>query len=139
MKKTESYIQQQCLIWFNNNYCLKKHNPRCIMFSVPNEVAMKVRGALMYNGISKKIVDKVVNPTINEMKNIGMKPGVSDTIVVMPGVVLFLEFKTDDGVQSEEQKEFQSIISLLGYKYFIIRNEEEFKRIIIDNSNLDLV
>ena len=34
---TESRIQQDCIRYFRNMYCLKHHNPQMVMFSVPNE------------------------------------------------------------------------------------------------------
>jgi hypothetical protein len=37
MKKSEDKIQQEAFIWFTNNYCLKHHEPRLLMFSVPND------------------------------------------------------------------------------------------------------
>ena len=35
--ETESRIQQDCIRYFRNMYCLKHHKPQLIMFSVPNE------------------------------------------------------------------------------------------------------
>ena len=52
--------------------------------------------------------------------------GVSDVIAVMPNRVIFFEFKTEIGKQSEKQKHFQKDIEALGYEYYIIRSESEF-------------
>lgn len=130
---TEGYIQQQCYIWFNNNYCLKTNKPQMIMFSVPNEMAMSIRGALMYKGYSSKVIDNVINPSIKRMKSIGMTSGVSDTIVVLPNKTLYIEFKTSTGVQSSDQLQFQSIVTQLGHQYHICRSLEQFKTIIHEN------
>lgn len=66
-----------------------------------------------------------------KLKATGMKAGVSDLIVVMPEKVLFVEVKTESGVQSEKQKEFEQKINALGYKYHIVRSLDEFKKIIL--------
>lgn len=107
---TESAIQQSAVIWFNNNYCLKHQNPRCLIFSVPNE-----------GSSAKEQMRK---------KQIGMLAGVSDTIVVLPSVVLFVEFKDATGRQRPNQLEFQQRIELLGFRYHIVRSLEEFQEII---------
>ena len=109
MKKvSESSIQAQCYVWFNNNYCLKSHENRAVMFSVPNES----------NSQQQKFV------------NIGLLRGVSDTIIVLPNKVLFVEFKTEKGYQSEFQKDFQERVTKLGHEYYIIRSLEQFKQLI---------
>ena len=38
-----------------------------------------------------------------------------------------IELKTDKGKQSNEQKEWQSMIESQGFDYYIIRSLEEFK------------
>ena len=113
MLSGENKIQQSALIWFNNTYCLKTHEPRCLMFSVPNESA---------NGweAQKKV-------------NTGLLRGASDTIVVMPGVLLFMECKTEIGTQSQDQKIFQERVESLGFKYYIFRSLTQFQSIIQNN------
>jgi hypothetical protein len=78
------------------------------MFSVPNES----------NSQQQKFV------------NIGLLRGVSDTIIVLPNKVLFVEFKTEKGYQSEFQKDFQERVTKLGHEYYVIRNLEQFKELI---------
>jgi hypothetical protein len=106
--ETESKIQQDCYVWFTNNYCLEKHENRSIMFSVPNES----------NGSQQRKV------------NTGLLRGVSDTIIVLPSKVLFVEFKTEKGYQSEFQKDFQERVTKLGHEYYVIRNLDQFKQLI---------
>lgn len=108
---SEDKIQQDIVIWFNNNYCLKHHAPRCSIFSVPN-------------GGTRNKLEAI------KLKSTGMKAGVSDLIVVMPEIVLFVEVKTETGKQSDKQKEFEIIISKLGFKYYLVRSLDEFKIII---------
>lgn len=109
--KTESKIQQEIVLFFNNNYCLKNHKPRCAIFSVPNE------------GKSRR--------EILRKKAIGLMPGVSDLIVIMEGQVIFVEVKTPEGSQSERQKDFEQIVSNLGFKYYVIRSLDQFKKYIL--------
>lgn len=105
--KSEDRIQQEAIMWFRNTYGLKHHNPRCVMFSVPN------------SGENQK----------EQMKKIatGLLPGVSDTILVLPNKVIFCEFKDAKGRQSDKQIDFENRVTALGFEYWIIRNLEDFK------------
>lgn len=106
----ENKIQANCYQWYHNNYCLKHHNPRGVMFSVPNELAGTNKIAMM------------------QAKAMGLVSGVSDTIIILPnGNIIFCEFKDATGKQSDKQKEFESIVTNLGFEYKIIRNLEDFK------------
>ena len=114
MNREESKIQSECFIWYNNNFCLKFHKPRGMMFSVPNELGGK-------NKISTALA-----------RSTGLMAGVSDTILILPNSkIIFIEFKTAKGLQSEKQKEFENRVKEHGYDYFIIRSLEEFKKIIL--------
>lgn len=128
--KTEAKIQQECLIWFNNNYCLQRHEPRLIMFSIPNELGGEVGGLLKRLGFSSKIINEVVSYIIKKMTLIGLLKGACDTIVVLPNKTLYVEFKTNKGTQSEAQKDFQSRIEQLGQSYHLVRSIEQFKSVI---------
>jgi len=110
MKKNEGAIQQSIVMWFNNTYCLKNANPRCVIFSVPNEG--KSAQEQMYK------------------KSLGMKSGVSDLIVLIPNKVIFIECKDEKGKQSNNQKEFEKTVSALGFEYHVVRSLDEFKMII---------
>lgn len=112
MYLSEDKIQQDIFMWFNNNYCLRHHNPRCIIFSVPN-------------GGTRNKVEAI------KLKSTGMKAGVSDLIVILPNHVLFVEVKTETGRQSDKQIEFEKTITDLGYKYVLVRSLEEFKTVMI--------
>lgn len=107
----ENYIQQQVVIHFNNNYCLKKHSPRLMIYSIPNESEDSWE-------TQKKL-------------NIGLLPGASDTVVLLPGpIALYMECKTQIGVQSSKQKEFQERVEALGFKYRIFRSIREFYSVL---------
>lgn len=136
MKKvSEASIQSECMIWFNNNFCLKHHNPRMTAFSIPNEIAMMLRGVLQETRLPAQKIDQIIAVLSQRMKNMGLRPGVSDTVVVMPGKTLFVEFKTEAGYQSEKQKEFQEAVESCRHQYHVARSLEEFKRIIKENEN----
>lgn len=109
--KSESRIQQEMVTWFRNEFCRVGQEPRCIIFSVPNERADKFEQM--------------------RMVQTGLMPGVSDLIVITPGRVLFIEVKDDKGRQSDKQKSFQETLQTLGFEYFLIRNLEEFKKIFV--------
>ena len=107
MKKSESKIQQEIYLHFHNNYCLQNHNPRGLIFSVPNE--------------SSSLSDTIYK------KNIGLLPGVADLIVCRPcGELVFVEVKDDKGKQSPKQIDFQQRVTKLGFRYLLVRSLEDF-------------
>jgi len=109
----EDKIQRECVRWFNNTYCLKHHNPRGIIFSVPNGGTRNDKEAMV-------------------LKATGLLAGVSDLILILPNSrILFVEFKTEIGAQSATQKEFESRITALGYVYALVRSADEFKSIVL--------
>lgn len=105
---SEDQIQQQIFTWYNNNYCLKNHNPRHIIFSIPN-------------GGSRNILEA------KKMKLTGTLAGVSDLIIIQQNKTIFVEVKTEKGIQSDVQKDFQTRVSNLGFEYLIVRSLEDFK------------
>ena len=60
----------------------------------------------------------------------GMMAGASDLILILPNEVVFVEVKTETGVQSAKQKEFQSIVEGCGFRYELVRSLNEFKTIL---------
>jgi hypothetical protein len=110
---SEDYVQNQIWIWYTNNYCLKHHNPRGLIFSIPNGGNRNAREA-------------------KRLKDTGLLSGVSDLIVILPcGKLLFIEVKKPTGgVQSPEQKDFEARVKALGYEYHIVKSLDEFKNII---------
>jgi len=108
---SENKIQQEIVLWYNNIFCLKHHNPRQCIFSVPND---------SINAIETK-----------RKVNTGLLAGVSDLIVLHNGETIFIEVKTLTGKQSEKQKEFEKTVSLQGFKYYLVRSLEDFKHIFL--------
>ena len=109
---SEDNLQAQIVKYFNNTYCLKHHSPRCSIFSVPN------------GGFRNKI-------EAMKLVSTGMRAGVSDLIVLMPNRCIFVELKTEKGVQSDNQKEFEQTVNALGFEYYLVRSLETFKSIIL--------
>ena len=105
--KTEAKIQSEIVAWFNNNFCLKFHNPRCCIFSVPNDTTNK-----------EETMRKIAT---------GLKRGASDLIVLFPNRVVFCEVKTPTGIQSEAQKDFQEQVEKLGFEYILVRSLLDFQ------------
>lgn len=106
---SEGLIMQQMVMWYNNTYCLTtaRPNERGIIFHIPNENQHRLIG-------------------------VGLLPGVSDLIVIHPGITrpLFIEVKDHKGKQSPKQAAFEQRIKALGYTYALVRSLDEFKSII---------
>lgn len=128
MEKSESRIQFEIFQYFNNGFCLKHHEPRCTIFSVPNELMGVVLGVLKSEGVNARIIKKIQVKIATLFKAMGLKAGVSDLIIIRPGSVVFVEVKTPTGTQSPKQKQFQSIVESMDYQYLIVRGLEDFKR-----------
>ena len=108
MKVAESKIQQDAVLLFRNNFCLKHHSPRCIIYSCPNESEDAYE-------TQKKI-------------NTGLMKGAADLIILLPnGRCLLPETKTPTGYQSSAQKAFQQQAEALGHVYFVYKSVQEFK------------
>jgi len=111
----EHVIQQQIYNWFNNNYCLKRHKPRLIIYSVPN-------------GIPVPLPPKEMSRALDALNKIGMTKGISDLkIEGVFGRTISVEVKTEVGKQSEAQIAIQERIEKLGGIYIVTRNLESFQ------------
>lgn len=103
--KSEDRIQQDCVKWYTNTYCLAHHTPRNIIWHVPNQNQHK-------------------------LTNIGVLAGVADLCLIHNGEVVFIEMKDHKGVASPAQLEFRDRVQNHGFKWFLCRSLEEFKSII---------
>ena len=109
---SEDNLQAEIYRFFNNTYCLKNQNPRALIMSIPNGGNRNAREAMKF-------------------KATGLLAGASDLIVILPtGQLLFIELKTDKGVQSLQQKDFEQRVTALGYEYHLIRTLDDFKKLI---------
>ena len=105
--KSEDRIQQECYFWFHNTY-------------------PELRGLLFHpaNGGSRNSREGA------KFKSMGVWPGVSDLIFIYKSKFYAIELKTEKGVQSKKQKDWEDLIWVQGFDYHIVRNLEEFKRLI---------
>jgi len=111
----EHVIQQQIYNWFNNEFCLKRHEPRLIIYSVPN-------------GIPVPLPPKEMSRALDALNKIGMTKGISDLkIEGVFGRTISVEVKTEVEKQSEAQILIQERIEKLGGIYIVTRNLESFK------------
>jgi len=64
-------------------------------------------------------------------KSMGVVAGVADMCYLKPeGKVVWIEWKTEIGKQSNEQKEFEKVCRQLGHEYVIVRSEDEFLSVL---------
>jgi len=112
----ESKIQQESYNYFNNSYCLKHHEPRLLIHSVPN-------------GIPIPIPQKERARALDLLHKTGMVNGISDLIIHgVNGRCLMAECKTETGSQSPDQKEIEYRIQELNGRYFVFRSLIEFQQ-----------
>jgi hypothetical protein len=81
-------------------------------FSVPNEAMGRSVQAMM------------------QLKSMGLRAGVSDMVLVLPGRVVFLEVKDTVGVQSHLQEVFQQRVEELGHRYCLVRSVAEVSAVL---------
>jgi hypothetical protein len=103
---TEERLQFEIILWFNYTY----PNKRGQLFHVNQKSRNSIEG--------------------NKMKSMGVVPGVSDLILIQQGKVLFIELKTNTGLQRPAQIKFQKMVELLGHQYHLIRSLDDFKKIV---------
>lgn len=102
----ESQIQRSCKKWFDYQY----NEFSQLLFAVPN------------GGLRGKVEAAI-------MKAEGMTAGVADMILLMPRkgyASLCIEFKTEKGRQTQNQKDWQHEAEKHGNKYVIVRNFSQF-------------
>ena len=102
----ESEMQRSCKRWFDLQYPKLSR----LLFAVPNGGARNSREAAI-------------------MKAEGVTAGVADMILLIPRKgygCLCIEFKTEDGQQSESQKLWQADVEAHGNKYVVVRSIDQF-------------
>jgi hypothetical protein len=109
---SEDKLQQQCVMWFRNNYCTKLNDPRYLIYSIPNDGKNQMEQM-------RKI-------------SMGLYTGASDTVLDFGFDLIYCEFKTLDGIQGKNQIDFEQLVTKLGRKYVIIRTIEDFKNLVYD-------
>jgi len=68
-------------------------------------------------------------------KAMGVLPGVSDMAYICPnGKIVWIEWKTDSGSQSQQQKLWEATVTSLGHTYVIVHSYSEFISVIDSHS-----
>jgi hypothetical protein len=105
----ENQLQQSIYMWYTNTYVIK--DKRCMILSIPN------------GGLRDKM-------TAVTMKATGLYKGAADLLVVYKGWVGFVELKTEVGIQSPEQRQFEAHCIEAGLPYKLVRSLAEFQDLI---------
>lgn len=107
LPKSEDQLQAECFQWHWNTYPADRRK----LFHVNQKARNAIEG--------------------NRMKAMGVVPGVSDLIYLRPKEEgnLYIEMKTETGIQSEDQEAFQALVKSLGYQYIVCRSFEQFQSI----------
>lgn len=63
-------------------------------------------------------------------KSMGLRAGVSDMVLVLPGRVIFMEVKTEEGKASHLQDVFRDRVRELGHQYEIVRSVDDVKSLL---------
>ena len=105
----ENQLQQSIYLWYQNTYVI--HDKRCMILSIPN------------GGLRDKM-------TAVTMKATGLYKGAADLLVVYRGWVGFVELKTQVGIQSPEQRQFEAHCIEAGLPYKLVRSLAEFQDLI---------
>jgi len=95
---------------------------------------MKCRQWLDKSGLwSRLLIFHVANErkggfgTQMHFKRMGVRPGVADWLVFIPGRAVAIELKDDEGEQDADQERFQRQWEAVGNTYLIVRTLEEFQ------------
>jgi hypothetical protein len=104
---TEDKIQQEIIMYYRNTF--QRVYKDCLIFSIPNGGLRDKRTAML-------------------MKSTGLLSGAADLVVIYFGTLVFVELKTETGIQSAEQKAFELRVNQCGYPYYLIRSLDQFKQ-----------
>lgn len=110
MKKYEHKLQCSCVKWFKMQYKKYKLN----LFAVPNGAKRDVISANYYTSE-------------------GLTAGVADLFLSVPNNEyhgLFIEMKSNNGRQTESQKDFQTVVEAQNYRYELINSFADFMLLI---------
>lgn len=114
MKFDESKTQQACIRWF------RYHMPNIVICSIPN-------GAMLSGDKMQRIKQW------KRLQSEGALPGIPDVFIALRNDKhngLFIEFKSEKGKLSEQQKIIHAMLINAGYAVKICRSVDEFMAII---------
>ena len=107
----ENQLQQSIYLWYQNTYVI--NDKRCMILSIPN------------GGLRDKM-------TAITLKATGLYKGAADLLVVFRGWVGFVELKTEVGIQSPSQRQFEAHCIEAGIPYRLVRTLAEFQQLIAE-------
>ena len=107
-KIKETSHQQMFLAWCERHNFYTSHSEY-----LPNKDYVGCVFAVPNGGL-RKAIDMVM------LKREGLLTGASDVVIMLPHKVVFMEFKTDNGKQSNKQKDFQAVCGVLGLEYYLV-------------------
>lgn len=96
LSHSEAHIQADICKWLQDN--------GIYFFSVANEAA------------GRSAVKQM------QLVTMGLRSGVSDLVVLLPGRVIFIEVKDEKGKQSPAQIKFQQKVENLFFEYYLVRS-----------------
>jgi hypothetical protein len=102
--------------------------PNCIWWAVPNGGTFASR--IDSNG-------KRVSVAAAKAKREGLRPGVSDIMILWGGRLICIELKTAKGRQSPEQKQWADSATCAGAAYYVARSVEQVEQ-FLDAAGLPL-
>lgn len=127
MSYKEQKLQQQCVAWFRAQY---------------PHYAMLLTHPINEGGRNTRVSGAI-------HKSEGTVAGVADLLLFLPSFYkgqmfgcLGIEMKTEDGRQSQSQKDFERMFSAAQNCYVVVRNFDEFRTVItrwIGNIPADIV
>lgn len=133
--KTEARLQQDCFIWFNNNYpklrgllCYNLNNSGLHLTS------SQVKNAIGDSPLVGKILGLVKSLNIRvavSNKSLGLQAGRSDMVLYYNGCAYMIEFKKElKGIQSQKQEEWEAKVMEHSFTYTIVDTKKDFQELI---------
>jgi hypothetical protein len=119
--KTEAKIQQEIFMYFYSTY------PKYSCHSVPNGFGVTIPKIIpdRYH----KAIRIMIAGAVDLLKNMGMKPGVSDLMVHLPGGrCVCVEVKNETNKQDPDQIKFENKIKAMNGNYILVRSLEDFQK-----------
>lgn len=107
--KIELKLQAECNTWFQNN--MTRH--RGMFRRVKNETDLKGQQGMRMGQLNKAT---------------GVRRGTWDSFFICEPIT-WLEFKTDEGTLSDDQKEFRIMGKKVGWQFRIVRDLETFQNL----------
>ena len=133
-KKDERKLQQECWLYFQENYGKPSSEPQLLMHMVANGFGVTIPSTIP-KIFHKKIYDMIGN-AVSILSMVGMVKGVSDCLIHgVNGKCLWVEFKTETGDQRDAQIRQQQRTEKNGGRYIVPRSLADFQEKIQKNIN----